>query len=47
MIADMRTDSSDPDATDEVSIDEHAGPFWHRMVAERLGDGLLRSGLIN
>lgn len=47
MIADMRTDSSDPDATDEVSIDEHAGPFWHRMVAERLGDALLKSGLIN
>jgi hypothetical protein len=45
-IADLRTDSSDPDAIDEVRIDEHAGPFWHRMVAERLGDALRRSGLI-
>jgi hypothetical protein len=46
-IADLLTDSSDPDAIDEVRIDEHAGPFWHRMVAERLGDALRRSRLVD
>jgi hypothetical protein len=35
-IADLRTSPGDPDANDEVSIDEHAGPFWHHMLCERL-----------
>jgi hypothetical protein len=47
LIADLRTADSDPDALDEVAVDEHAGPFWHRLLAERL-DGALRSaGLLN
>jgi hypothetical protein len=35
-IADLRTVPSDPDASDEVAMDGHAGPFWHHMQAERL-----------
>ncbi len=42
-IADLRTAPSDPDANDEVSIDEHAGPFWHYMACERLAGTLRRS----
>jgi len=39
-IADLRTASGDPDATDEVFSDGHAGPFWHHNTAERLADAL-------
>jgi hypothetical protein len=46
-VADLRTDSSEPDANDEVSIDEHAGPFWHHMLSERLADVLRRAHLVD
>lgn len=39
-IADLRTTPADPDANDEVSIDGHAGPFWHYNSAERLAEAL-------
>jgi hypothetical protein len=35
-IADLRSNPGDPDASDEVSIDGHAGPFWHYNLADRL-----------
>jgi hypothetical protein len=47
VIADLRTASSDPDALDEVAIDEHAGPFWHRMFADGLGDTLRSANLVD
>jgi hypothetical protein len=46
LIADLRMDKSDPDAIDLVSIDDHAGPFWHRSLAERLGAALKRARLV-
>jgi hypothetical protein len=40
LIADLRLAKIDPDATDMVEIDGHAGPFWHHDLAVRLGDAL-------
>ncbi|MGA2189770.1 MAG: hypothetical protein ABSH33_14650 [Steroidobacteraceae bacterium] len=45
-IADLRMDTGDPDATDLVLIDDHAGPFWHRALAQRLGDALRQARLV-
>jgi hypothetical protein len=47
LIADVRTDPGDADANDELTIDEHAGPFWHHMFYERLTDALLQSRLVD
>lgn len=46
-IADLRTDPGAPDANDEVSIDGHAGPFWHYDSAERLGEALHAAHLVD
>jgi len=45
-IADLRLASSEPDANDEVSIDGHAGPFWHHALAERLAAALRNARLV-
>jgi hypothetical protein len=47
MIADLRREKSEPDATDAVTIDQHAGPFWHHSLAERLGNYLDQMHLVN
>jgi hypothetical protein len=47
VIADLRTASGDPDANDEVSIDEHAGPFSHHTLYLRLADALRRAHLVD
>ena len=46
-IADLRTVPADPDANDEVSIDGHAGPFWHYNLAERLAGALRGAQLVD
>jgi hypothetical protein len=40
IIADLRIATRDPQATDEVTIDGHAGPLWHYIAAERLAAAL-------
>jgi hypothetical protein len=47
IIADLRTVPSDPDSSDEVAIDGHAGPFWHHMQAERLASVLRQTHWID
>jgi len=46
IIADLRTESGDPDANDEVSVDGHAGPFWHYSSADRLASALQGVGFV-
>lgn len=46
-IADLRTAAADPDANDEVTIDGHAGPFWHYNLAERLAGELRDAHLVD
>jgi hypothetical protein len=45
-IADLRMEKTEPDATDVMFIDAHSGPFWHRTVAEHLGDVLQHAGVL-
>jgi hypothetical protein len=46
LVADLRTESGDPDANDELPTDGHSGPFWHHRSYERLADALRRAHLV-
>jgi hypothetical protein len=46
-VADLRTDGSDSDASDEVSIDEHASAFWHHRLSGRLAEALRHAHLVD